>query len=56
MSTPEAVKTQALWCESVTSHGAAERTAPTPAPNPNSTKSDGNAQHKSVPTDVNNEK
>ena len=53
---PEAANVHCLCLESVTSHGIAERVEATDAPNPARTRSDGRAQHSSVPTDVNNEK
>jgi hypothetical protein len=53
---PEAANIHCLCLESVTSHGIADRVEATDAPNPASTRSDGRAQHSSVPTDVNNEK
>jgi len=40
----------------VTSHGKNESIDATDAPKPKSTRTDGNAQHKSVLTDVNSEK
>jgi hypothetical protein len=54
MSIPETMKTQFLWCESATSHGAAARKPATVAPSPSRTNSEGKAQHSSVPKDVNN--
>src|SRR5437868_4637904 len=55
MSAPETANTTRLWCESATSHGAADKNDATVAPSPSSTRSDGSAQHNSVPTEVNSE-
>src|SRR5205085_5388416 len=52
-SRPATEKVQFLWRESVISHGADETTEATVAPNPNRTKSNGSAQHNSVPNEVN---
>jgi len=54
--TPETENVHCLWRDSVTSHGKNESVEATEAPSPASTSSDGSAQHKSVPTDVNSEK
>ncbi len=56
MSPAESVNTHVLWRDNATIHGAAVRNDATVAPSPNNTKSDGNAQHKSVPNDVNSDK
>jgi hypothetical protein len=48
--------TTTLWCESVTSHGIADRNEATVVPNPTSTSNDGSAQQSNVLTDVNKEK
>jgi hypothetical protein len=49
-------KTQALWWERVTSHGTTESNEATVAPSPRSTKSEGNAQQRSVPSEVNRDR
>lgn len=54
--TPETENTSGLWCERLTNHGAADNNDATVAPMPNSTNSDGKAQHSNVPTDVNSDR
>lgn len=56
MRNPDIAKTQVLWCESVTSHGTADKKDATGAPRPTNTKRDGSAQQSSVPNDVNRDK
>jgi hypothetical protein len=56
ISTPEIPNVHGLWCERLTSQGAAESRDATDAPSPASTSREGNAQHSNVPRDVNNEK
>lgn len=53
---PEIENVHTLWRERATSHGVKVSIDATDAPKPNNTSSDGSAQHKSVPRDVNNEK
>lgn len=56
INTPEILNVQSLCRESVTSHGSAESADATVAPNPSRTRTEGNAQHNSVLSDVNREK
>src|SRR5688500_11197256 len=56
MRRPDTVNTQFLWRDTATSHGTAERKLATVVHNPTSTRSDGSAQHRSVPNEVNSDK
>jgi len=56
MRNPDMPKTQVLWCESVTSHGTADKNDATVAPSPTNTNRDGSAQQSSVPNDVNRDR
>jgi len=56
MRAPEIANTQFLCLDSITSHGAADNKEAIVAPRPKSTKSDGNAQHSNVPSEVKSDK
>src|SRR5229473_3250845 len=53
MSSPDKANTQSLCRDKLTSQGALERSDATVAPRPRRTSSEGRAQQKSVPSDVN---
>jgi hypothetical protein len=53
---PESANVHCLCLERVTSRGNADKVEATDAPDPASTKREGRAQHKRVPTDVKSEK
>jgi hypothetical protein len=53
---PDTANVHCLYLESITNHGMRESVDATDAPNPTSTRSDGRAQQRRVPTDVNSEK
>jgi len=56
INTPDIENVQNWCCERRTSHGMKESNDATDAPKPNSTSSDGRAQHKRVLRDVNRDR
>jgi hypothetical protein len=56
MRTPEMLNVQDLCRDSDTSHGKDDSTEATVAPRPRRTRTDGNAQHNSVLSEVKSEK
>ena len=56
ISTPDMPNVHGLCFESATSHGRAESIDATVAPSPKRTRTEGNAQHNNVLSEVNSEK
>jgi hypothetical protein len=56
MRTPEILNVHALCRDNKTSQGKDDRTEATVAPSPSRTRTDGNAQHSNVPSEVKSEK